>query len=113
MDPDNDNILNQARHAGFCNSPDERVKIIFVPSYLNGDDGIFNLPYYDLLIDSIFSIFPSYYEPWGYTPHEAWLSRPHYHHFTCRFRCMGTEAGRQKGMDDGIEVIHREPTRPC
>ena len=49
----------------------DKVKVIFVPSYLNGTDGVFNLPYYDLLIGLDLTIFPSYYEPWGYTPMES------------------------------------------
>ena len=47
------------------------MKIIFVPSYLQGDDGIFNKSYYDLLIGIDLTVFPSYYEPWGYTPLES------------------------------------------
>ncbi len=50
---------------------ESQVKIIFVPSYLNGNDGIFNMPYFDLLIGFDLSVFPSYYEPWGYTPLES------------------------------------------
>ena len=46
------------------------MKVIFVPCYLDGEDGIFNLSYYDLLIGFDASVFPSYYEPWGYTPLE-------------------------------------------
>ena len=45
--------------------------MIFAPSYLNGNDGIFNLAYYDLLIGFDLTVFPSYYEPWGYTPLES------------------------------------------
>ena len=48
-----------------------RLKVIFVPSYLNGNDGIFNMPYYDLLIGLDLTVFASYYEPWGYTPLES------------------------------------------
>lgn len=44
---------------------------LFVPCYLNGADGIFNIPYYDILIGADLGIFPSYYEPWGYTPLES------------------------------------------
>ncbi|MBN1108947.1 MAG: alpha-glucan family phosphorylase, partial [Bacteroidales bacterium] len=53
------------------NEKGSKVKIIFAPSYLNGNDGIFNMPYYDLLIGFDLSVFPSYYEPWGYTPLES------------------------------------------
>ncbi len=47
------------------------MKVIFVPSYLNGTDGVFNLAYYDVLIGLDLTVFPSYYEPWGYTPLES------------------------------------------
>jgi glycogen phosphorylase/synthase len=47
------------------------VNVIFAPCYLNGNDGIFNMPYYDLLIGMDITVFPSYYEPWGYTPMES------------------------------------------
>ena len=47
------------------------VQLVFVPSYLNGDDGIFNKHYYELLCGMDVTVFPSYYEPWGYTPLES------------------------------------------
>lgn len=47
------------------------VKVLFVPYYLDGHDPIFGLTYYELLIGLDLTIFPSYYEPWGYTPHES------------------------------------------
>jgi glycosyltransferase involved in cell wall biosynthesis len=66
-----DRIINYIRHAGFTNAPDENVKIIFVPCYLDNRDGIFNKSYYDLLIGMDATVFASYYEPWGYTPLES------------------------------------------
>ena len=69
--PANDSVLNRIHEDGLTNAQDSKVKIIFVPSYLNGNDGIFNMPYYDLLIGLDLTIFPSYYEPWGYTPLES------------------------------------------
>ena len=65
-----DPIVGRIRQLGFCNI-DPRVAVIFVPCYLNGSDGIFNLPYYDLLCGADATVFPSYYEPWGYTPLES------------------------------------------
>ena len=44
------------------------LKVIFVPSYLQGNDGVINLSYYDVLPGLDLTVFPSYYEPWGYTP---------------------------------------------
>lgn len=68
---ENDMILKRIRQNGLGNGPRDRVKIVFVPAYLNGTDGIFNLSYYELLPGFDGSIFPSYYEPWGYTPLES------------------------------------------
>ncbi|MPN18907.1 hypothetical protein SDC9_166272 [bioreactor metagenome] len=109
VDPQHDMVMNQIRHLGFCNAEKERVKIIFVPSYLNGDDGIFNLPYYDLLIGFDLSVFPSYYEPWGYTPHESVaFSVPTITTTLAGFGVWAKKEGdRKEGISDGIEVIYR------
>ena len=69
--PANDPVLNRIITNGLDNDEKSQVKLIFVPSYLNGNDGIFNIPYFDLLIGFDLSVFPSYYEPWGYTPLES------------------------------------------
>jgi phosphorylase/glycogen(starch) synthase len=66
-----DIILNRCKEAGLANRPEDPVTVIFVPAYLDGRDGIFNTHYYDLLIGFDLTIFPSYYEPWGYTPLES------------------------------------------
>jgi len=68
--PDSDMVINRIRSLGFCNI-DPRVTVIYVPCYLNGTDGIFGRSYYDLLIGADATVFPSYYEPWGYTPLES------------------------------------------
>ena len=70
-DEANDPVMNRIRSLNLHNSVNDKVKVFFVPSYLNGDDGVFNMPYYDLLIGMDLTAFPSYYEPWGYTPLES------------------------------------------
>ncbi len=65
-DPDNDPIMRALK--GFTS---DKVKVVFVPSYLQGDDGIFNMTYYELLSGMDATVFASYYEPWGYTPLES------------------------------------------
>jgi phosphorylase/glycogen(starch) synthase len=70
-DVEYDPIIKRIQSCGLTNKPDQKVKIFFVPCYLNGNDGIFNLPYYQMLIGLNISVFPSYYEPWGYTPLES------------------------------------------
>ena len=69
--PDTDQIMSHFRETGLVNAIGSKVKIFFVPSYLNGGDGIFNMTYYNLLVGMDLALFPSYYEPWGYTPLEA------------------------------------------
>ncbi len=68
---EHDSILERIRQFNLSNTENNKVIVVFVPSYLNGDDGIFNMPYYDLLIGFDLTVFPSYYEPWGYTPLES------------------------------------------
>lgn len=48
-----------------------RVSVIYVPHYLNGSDPMFGMTYYQLLAGLDITAFPSYYEPWGYTPLES------------------------------------------
>jgi len=66
-----DPILQRIKQVGLNDNIHDKIKVIFVPTYMNGDDGIFNMTYYDLLIGFDMAIFPSYYEPWGYTPLES------------------------------------------
>jgi len=71
FDEDKDPSIQRFRDRGLNNTKEDMVTVIFVPAYLDGRDGIFNLPYYDTLIGFDVSVFPSYYEPWGYTPLES------------------------------------------
>ena len=71
MNAEYDTITGRMRELGLNNAIGDSVKVYFIPSYLNGDDGVFNLPYYTLLCGMDLALFPSYYEPWGYTPLEA------------------------------------------
>lgn len=67
----NDKILKALKKAGLNNSSHDKVKVIYYPIYLTGSDGLIDLNYYDAIIGCHFGIFPSYYEPWGYTPLET------------------------------------------
>ena len=68
---ENDEILRAIGAAGLKNEGSDPVKIIFYPIYLSGADGLLNLDYYEAMQGSHLGVFPSYYEPWGYTPLEA------------------------------------------
>jgi glycogen(starch) synthase len=53
------------------NGKNDKVKVIYYPDYLSSADGLLGMNYYDATIGSHLGIFPSYYEPWGYTPLET------------------------------------------
>ena len=108
--PDCDKIVNYIIQLGFTNNASEKVKIIFIPSYLNGNDGIFDQSYYDLLTAIDVTVFPSYYEPWGYTPHESIaFGIPT---ITTRWAGFGewaeNELKKEKGWKSGVEIIARQ-----
>lgn len=69
--PDEDPILKNCQRLGLTNSPDNPVQFIFVPALLDGHDGFLNMAYYDVLSTCDLGVFPSWYEPWGYTPQES------------------------------------------
>ena len=66
-----DPILQTCSHLGLKNGQQNKVFVIFIPAYLNGHDGLLNMTYYEALSGSDLGVFPSYYEPWGYTPLES------------------------------------------
>lgn len=102
-----DPVMNSIRVQNLGNSDKDSVKVFFVPSYLNGDDGIFNMPYYDLLIGMDLTIFPSYYEPWGYTPLESLAFKVPT--ITTTLAGFGLWVQEHYNMEHpGIEVIRRE-----
>ncbi|HKR07438.1 MAG TPA: alpha-glucan family phosphorylase [Bacteroidia bacterium] len=68
---DTDLIIQRIKKNNLDNHSDDNVNVIFAPTYMDGHDGIFNMNYFDLLIGFDLGVFPSYYEPWGYTPVEA------------------------------------------
>ncbi len=108
-DMTHDNVTNMLKQYDMWNRPEDKVKVIFVPCYLDGADGIFNMQYYDLLIGNDLSIYPSYYEPWGYTPLES---------VAFQVPCITTGLsgfgmwvnslmGREAKLEDGVKVIRR------
>ncbi|MFH1589494.1 MAG: glycogen/starch synthase [archaeon] len=67
----NDPMLKALYTEGLDNKEDDKVKVIVYPVYLDGNDSLINLSYYDAIAGSHLGLFPSYYEPWGYTPLET------------------------------------------
>ena len=66
-----DQVIDYLKRFNMWNRPEDKVKVLLVPCYLDGNDGIFNIPYYDILIGTDLTVYASYYEPWGYTPLES------------------------------------------
>lgn len=105
---EHDNVLGMLRHLNMNNAPEDKVKVLFVPCYLDGKDGIFNKDYYDLVLGQDLSVYPSYYEPWGYTPLESVAF--HVPTITTDLSGFGLwvkSLRNQHGIDDGVEVLHR------
>lgn len=67
----NDPILNACQRLGLDNRPENHVQVIFDPAQLDGKDGFLNMRYDEVLAACDLGVFPSWYEPWGYTPQES------------------------------------------
>ena len=104
-----DNVLNMMKFYDMHNRHEDKVKVVFLPCYLDGQDGILNLSYYDVVLGNDLCIYPSYYEPWGYTPLEA---------VAFKVPCITTDLagfglwankvfGHPGEITDGVKVIHR------
>ena len=104
-----DNVLGMMKYYDMHNQKDDKVKVIFLPCYLDGNDVIVDLTYYDVVLGNDLCIYPSYYEPWGYTPLEA---------IAFKVPCITTDLagfglwantvfGKDGELEDGVKVIHR------
>ena len=104
-----DNVLEMLKYFDMHNYKDDRVRLIFLPCYLTGDDGIINMTYYDVILGNDLCIYPSYYEPWGYTPLESIAFKVPC--ITTDLSGFGLWANSIKGdyseIEDGAKVIHR------
>ena len=104
-----DNVLGMLKYFDMHNRKDDQVKVIFLPCYLDGKDGIVNMTYYDVVLGNDLCIYPSYYEPWGYTPLEAVAFKVPC--ITTDLAGFGLWANKEFGhygeLEDGVKVIHR------
>ena len=106
--------LNEDRLTGMLhnlqlhNRKEDNVKLIFIPCYLDGKDGIVDKSYYDTLIGFDLTVYPSYYEPWGYTPLESIA----FHIPTVSTNLAGfglwiNSLGMGSSIDDGTAIVRR------
>ena len=68
---DKDPVLLALKRCNLLNNPDDRVKVVFHPDFLNSDNPLLGLSYEEFVRGCHLGVFPSYYEPWGYTPAEC------------------------------------------
>jgi glycogen synthase len=71
VDDANDPILKHLRHRSLLNAAEDPVKIVFHPQFVSGISPLISLDYEQFVRGCHLGIFPSYYEPWGYTPMEC------------------------------------------
>ncbi len=70
-DQEFDPIMKMMKSLNFKNTKGSKLKIVFVPASIDGNDGIFNISYFDLLVGFDLTVYPYYYEPWGYSALES------------------------------------------
>ncbi|MDD2797525.1 MAG: glycosyl transferase [Bacteroidales bacterium] len=103
-----DLVVNQMKWLNFNNEKSSKVKLIFIPIYLTGSDAIFKESYYDLLIGMDATVFPSYYEPWGYTPLESVaFSIPTITTSLSGFGVWANKTSGSTNIESGVSVINR------
>jgi glycogen synthase len=104
-----DNVLGMLKYNDMWNRKEDKVKLIFAPCYLNGSDGLLDMLYYEALIAKDLTVYPSYYEPWGYTPLESVAFKVPC--ITTDLAGFGLWANSVKGayseIEDGVKTIHR------
>ncbi len=110
FDQEHDPIHEHCAKLGLDNKSDRRVRVLHVPIYLGPNDGLLNLPYEAVLRAMDLTCFPSYYEPWGYTPQESLaLGVPT---ITTDYAGFGRWAqGHGLGAEDGVVVLPRVHVR--
>ncbi|MBU1120702.1 glycogen/starch synthase, partial [Candidatus Micrarchaeota archaeon] len=103
----NENEITWAiKKNNLLNRKEDKVKVIYYPTYLSPADGFIGLSYYAALTGGHLGVFPSYYEPWGYTPLEtAALGVPA---VTTDFAGFGQFIEEKRKKKGGIIVLNRK-----
>lgn len=68
---ENDDVLMHLRRIGLVNRPEDPVKVVYHPDFINTTNPLFHMEYDQFVRGCHLGVFPSYYEPWGYTPLES------------------------------------------
>lgn len=104
----NDEILNGIRRLELYNKPTDKVKIVYHPDFVDSTSPLFKIDYQNFVRGCHLGIFPSYYEPWGYTPAECLANGVPA--ITSDLSGFGDFAKRNvSNLDEkGIEIIRRK-----
>ena len=70
-DDANDSVLNQLRACQLFNHHHDPVKFVYHPDFIAATNPLFGMEYDQFVRGCHLGVFPSYYEPWGYTPLES------------------------------------------
>jgi len=102
---ENDAIVQALRNAGLNNSPEDKVKVVYLPAYINRKNDLLDMNFREFLISSSMGVFLSRYEPWGYTPMEAasYLSTT----ITTHTAGFGSAVSKL-GVSKGIYVVKKQ-----
>jgi glycogen(starch) synthase len=66
-----DGITDFLQKTNLMNNPEDRVKIVYHPDFVVSTNPLFGMDYGQFVRGCNLGVFPSYYEPWGYTPLEC------------------------------------------
>jgi len=69
-----DEVMSFLRNSTLDNGPEQRVKIVYHPEFITTTNPLLGIEYGEFVRGCHLGIFPSYYEPWGYTPLECMAS---------------------------------------
>jgi glycogen(starch) synthase len=74
VNEETDEILQFLVRRNLQNRPEDKVKIVYHPDFINSTNPLFGMDYGEFVRGCHLGVFPSYYEPWGYTPLECMAS---------------------------------------
>ncbi|MEN8138222.1 MAG: glycosyltransferase [Bacteroidota bacterium] len=74
IDDSKDEVLEFLRKSNLLNKESDKVKVIYHPDFISESNPLFGLDYNQFVRGCHLGVFPSYYEPWGYTPLECLAS---------------------------------------
>ncbi|MFT4326132.1 MAG: glycogen/starch synthase [Candidatus Woesearchaeota archaeon] len=110
FDEDNDAIVWNLKNKGLDNNCN--LKTLFIPIYIAEDDDFFNESYYTVISECNLGVFPSIYEPWGYTPLEcSEMGIPAVTTTNAGYGLYMKQFLQQKGTD-GVFVLNMETVVP-